>query len=61
MHAMEANISLKTGTAAGTLLSIVPNLHSEDILKTVVLALIGAVVSFTATLILKVLAKVRKK
>lgn len=58
---MEANISLKTGTAAGTLLSIVPNLHSEDILKTVVLAVIGAVVSFTATLILKVLTKVRKK
>ncbi len=58
---MEANISLKTGTAAGTLLSIIPNLHSEDILKTVVLAVIGAVVSFTATLILKMLAKVRKK
>lgn len=58
---MEANISLKTGTAAGTLLSIIPNLHSEDILKTVVLAVIGAVVSFTATLILKVLTKVRKK
>ena len=58
---MEANISLKTGTVAGTLLSIVPNLHSEDILKTVVLAVIGAVVSFTATLILKALTKVRKK
>lgn len=58
---MEANISLKTGTAAGTLLSIVPNLHSEDILKTVVLAMIGAVVSFTATLILKMLTEVRKK
>jgi hypothetical protein len=61
MRAMEANISLKTGTAAGTLLSIVPNLHSEDILKTVVLAVIGAFVSFTATLILKALTKVRKK
>ena len=58
---MEANISLKTGTAAGTMLSIIPNLHSEDILKTVVLAVIGAVVSFAATLILKVLTKVRKK
>ncbi|MFT3796171.1 hypothetical protein [Flavobacterium sp.] len=58
---MEANISLKTGTAAGTLLSIIPNLHSEDILKTVVLAVIGAVVSFTATFILKLLTKVRKK
>jgi len=61
MRAMEANISLKTGTAAGTLLSIVPNLHSEDILKTVVLAVIGAVVSFSATLILKMLTKVKKK
>lgn len=30
---MEANISLKTGTTAATLLSIVPNLHSKDILK----------------------------
>lgn len=58
---MEANISLKTGTAAGTLLSIVPNLHSEDILKTVVLAVVGAVVSFSATLILKMLTKVKKK
>ncbi|MFT3795214.1 hypothetical protein [Flavobacterium sp.] len=58
---MEANISLKTGTAAGTLLSVIPNLHSEDILKTVVLAVIGAIVSFTATLILKMLTKVRKK
>jgi len=61
MRAVEANISLKTGTAAGTLLSIVPNLQSEDILKTVVLAVIGAVVSFTATLILKILTRVRKK
>ena len=58
---MEANISLKTGTAAGTLLSIVPNLHSGDILRTVVLAVIGAVVGFTVTLILKVLTKMRKK
>lgn len=58
---MEANISLKTGTAGGTLLSIVPNLHSEDIFKTVVLAMIGAIVGFTATLILKTLTKVRKK
>jgi len=58
---MEANISLKNGTAARTLLSIIPNLHSEDILKTVVLAVIGAVVSFAATLILKMLTKMRKK
>ncbi|RKS01686.1 hypothetical protein [Flavobacterium sp. 102] len=58
---MEANISLKTGTAAGTLLSILPNLHSEDIAKTIILAVLGAVVSFTATLLLKMLTKTNKK
>ena len=30
---MEANISLITGTAVGTLLSILPNLFSEDVLS----------------------------
>jgi len=58
---METNISLKTGTAAGTLLSILPNLHSEDIAKTIILAVLGAVVSFTATLLLKLLTKVKRK
>jgi len=58
---METNISLKTGTAAGTLLSIFPNLHSEDFAKTIILAFVGAIVSFTATLLLKVLTKARKK
>ncbi|GEP52629.1 hypothetical protein FNO01nite_33010 [Flavobacterium noncentrifugens] len=58
---METNISLKTGTAAGTLLSILPNLHSEDIAKTIILAVLGAVVSFTASLLLKTLTKIRKK
>jgi len=58
---METNISLKAGTAAGTLLSILPNLHSEDFAKTIILAFLGAIVSFTATLLLKVLTKVKKK
>lgn len=58
---MEANISLKTGTATGTVLSILPNLHSEDVARTIILAVLGAVVSFMATLILKALTKVRKK
>jgi hypothetical protein len=58
---MENSISLRTGTAAGTLLSILPNLFSEDILKTIVLAALGATVSFTVSLLLKWIAKFKKK
>jgi mannitol-specific phosphotransferase system IIBC component len=41
------------GTAGGTLLTIFANIHSEDIVKTAVLASIGAVVSFTVSLMMK--------
>jgi hypothetical protein len=41
------------GTAGGTLLTIFANIHSEDIVKTAVLACIGAVVSFTISIALK--------
>jgi len=58
---MENTISLRTGTAAGTLLSILPNLFSEDILKTIVLAALGATVSFTVSLLLKWIIKIKKK
>lgn len=37
-------------TAFGTLLSIIPGLHLGDIVQTVVLAAIGASVSFLVTL-----------
>ena len=49
------------GTAGGTFLSVVPNLHSEDLLKTVLLAIIGAVVSFTISMLLKFFIKKHKK
>ena len=58
---MENTISLKTGTAAGTLLSILPNLFSEDVLKTIILAALGATVSFTVSLLLKCLLKFKNK
>ena len=58
---MENTISLRTGTAAGTLLSILPNLFSEDILKTIVLAALGATVSFVVSLLLKWIMKFKKK
>ena len=42
-----------SGTLGGTILSAVPNLSSGDIVETVVLAAIGAVVSYCVTLFLK--------
>lgn len=45
----------KAGTAGGTLLSVLVNINSGDILHTCVLAAVGAVVSFTVSILLKVL------
>jgi len=54
---MTANNHTLIGTAGGTFLSIVPNLSSDDIAKTVILPTVGAVVSFTTSLLLKSLQK----
>ena len=53
--------STVVGTAGGTFLSIVPNLNSDDLIKTVVLATVGAVVSFSISVLLKYLFKKHKK
>ncbi|WP_188221032.1 hypothetical protein [Flavobacterium pokkalii] len=58
---MTANNHTLMGTAGGTFLSIVPNIQSEDIVKTAVLATVGAVVSFMISLLLKSLNKRHKK
>jgi mannitol-specific phosphotransferase system IIBC component len=58
---MTANNHTLMGTAGGTFLSIVPNINSEDIARTVILATVGAIVSFTISLLLKSLQKKRKK
>jgi len=58
---MDNHLSLKIGTASGTLLSIMPNILSEDIARTAVLAVVGAVVSFMATLLLKRISKSDRK
>ena len=49
------------GTAGGTFLSMIPNIQSEDIVKTAVLATVGAIVSFMISLLLKSLNKKHKK
>jgi hypothetical protein len=51
----------KAGTIGGTFLSIFFNIDNEDLLKTGILAAIGAVVSFSVTLFLKFLIKRMKK
>ena len=43
----------KMGTAGGTLLTIIANISHADILKTGILAAVGATVSFGITLLLK--------
>ena len=51
----------KAGTAGGTLLTIFANINSGDLIKTGVLAAVGAAVSFGVTLLLKILIKRLKK
>ena len=58
---MQSSNSALIGTAGGTFLSVLPNIHSVDILKTVILATIGAIVSFTISLLLKFLIRKHKK
>jgi mannitol-specific phosphotransferase system IIBC component len=45
------------GTVSGTVLTVAVNVGSSDILKTVILASLGAVVSFSVSLLLKWLVK----
>jgi len=49
------------GTVSGTVLTVAVNVGSSDILKTVILAGLGAVVSFSVSLLLKWLVKKFKK
>lgn len=58
---MDSDFSLRAGTASGTLLSVMPNILSEDIAKTIILAVVGAVISFSVTLLLKRVFRSKKK
>jgi mannitol-specific phosphotransferase system IIBC component len=49
------------GTVGGTLLSIAATIQSADILKTVLLATVGALVSFMVSLLLKRFTRKRRK
>jgi mannitol-specific phosphotransferase system IIBC component len=58
---MQHSNSTVISTAGGTFLSVLPNLHSEDVLKTIILATLGAIVSFIISLLLKILIRKHKK
>jgi hypothetical protein len=54
-HNIESGTIL--GTVSGTALTVAVNIGSSDIIKTVVLAALGAVVSFSVSVLLKWLVK----
>ncbi len=41
------------GTAGGTLLSVIPVLDSQEVMRTIALAAIGAMVSFIVSFLIK--------
>lgn len=49
---------LSIGTAGGTLLSTLPLISASEILRTILLAALGATISFLVTLLLQ---KIRRK
>jgi len=55
------NSGTKAGTAGGTLLTLIVNINNEDILRTAVLAIIGAVVSFAVSVLLKITIRLIRK
>jgi hypothetical protein len=60
LEGMDNSLTLRAGTFGGFALSVIPNLNSADVFKTIVLAIIGAVVSFGVTLLLKQLTSKKK-
>lgn len=62
MQRMESNVNAptKAGTIGGTLLVLLLRISSEEVLKTAVLAAVGAVVSFAVSLFLNRFIKKRK-
>lgn len=57
MAAHNEHTSEVAGTVGGTVLTIIGSLQPHDLVKTVILATVGAVVSFALSLLMKWLAK----
>jgi hypothetical protein len=54
-------ITVGAGTAGGTLLIILANIHSPDLVKTVILSALGAVVSFLVSCAMKHLLRKKQR
>lgn len=55
------NSPITCGTFGGTLLSLLLHINTQDIIKTILLATVGAIVSFIVSVILKCLLKKHTK
>lgn len=55
------NVPTKAGTIGGTLLVLLLRITSEEVLKTAMLAAVGAVVSFGVSFLLNKLVKRRRE
>jgi hypothetical protein len=53
--------TIRTGTIGGTLTIVLANIHAGDLLKTIVLSVIGAIISYGTSLLMKCLTKPKKK
>lgn len=51
----------KAAAVGGTITSIVANVHTGDLVRTMILASVGAVVSFTMSVLLKWLVKALRR
>ena len=58
---MNENSFAKAGTAGGTIIVILMNITTGDIIKTAILAAVGAIVSFGVSYVLKWVIEKRKR
>ena len=58
---MNENSFAKAGTAGGTIIVILMNITTGDIIKTAILAAVGAIVSFGVSYVLKWVIERRKR
>ena len=61
MNAQLPHQNLSAGVIGGTFLSAITHIGSEDIITTIVLATLGAIVSFIASFMMKVFVKTIKR
>lgn len=58
---MQFNFNEKACIIGGTVFGIIPNIPPDDLIVTIVMAFVGALVSFMASVLFKTLAKFFKK